>query len=718
MKSPNVWIGLGEYGKVAVEQMADRLSVLQLFGAAHGTEQPVLVHLACTNGPTAIEPRYIEATLTGDVSDLVKQVHGRLSPDLRKGNLNGDGYVFVVCHERELRQIGGIDAPEHLLWSLPGEFQFGSQFLVLIVAVERSKDQTAPSDRVAHVAHCLSQIDSAMHTALEKKESGSSRLVLLNPTGLLDWSDLLQPSPSRDAIVLLFDLLTSLDVDPPSDPGLHQLLIRQAQVSDGLAECTSFGIGAFGVDLGPAVTRATLELRDQLKRTLSHQSSSSGPPKPELPSMDIPTPDIPTSIDPLDFKFVPGYFEGSGPAIARLNREAARLDTVVPEWWERETQSDPLKSAMSRDRAGAALDESLRWLDVLIRRLWVDERRSAGQIAEVLKSAVEQIGGDSVAAGLMHLPLPPAPPSFAAQIEKLRSILQRRPDPASVVLLIGAVALAMLLALWGAATWLGQELSNASILASTPAREIIAVAGAALVVALCIQQWIDRPFHAAKNATDQASAQAKQARNTVQQFRLGFANHVHTVLCGEVRARLRRELGLVEQIFKNVAEKTSEGFHETRLVDPSHNTKCMFEDLTEELAEDLVPDIEPVSARFRERFIPGPLRTVAAYGQRSGGHAVEIEPHLLLNQLEEFARRMVFENVLVQPIARFDRVKLDDVHLRVGDGQEFLEVYLPKGATANVKAGTECRDVLRRNDRCYVLRVAANRLIAQAVRER
>lgn len=714
MQSPNIWIGIGAYGHAVLLDMARRYERVVELVPGEASGRPTLLSVRSPLQQGACDDHSLVSRLDVPLDDchglVVDAISRQLPPALRRGNMRGLAYIVVILHGDDLMALPQLSDSKHWLWSLGRTLDFEPCKLSLVVAAEPRLGVVgeAERDREQNLNAALRLIRSAMDDGVVRQSGWPAQLLVLKPAGFYDDT----PGgcvPSRDAVVLLFELLAS-SVHPVHDDPLASLLTGPSLLMDGRdTGCASFSIASRGVNLDREGRHWAIEVQRELLRSLDHRADDLAVPS-ELPPFEVAPPRIPPATNELAFRFRHRWLDDESSALARLNYASTQLDVEFDAWWLEETRSDLIDSEPSRRQAGQHVSRALAWLDELLREGWTERKATATQLADQMSTIRERLASRGMlesAPAVRRL----TRPKFDGLVDELREAIEDCPAAPSIVAMLGAYAVAAAIAVYGTVGWVGERNSPASGVADSI---VISVAlGTVIVMTEPALRWLIGPRRRVMLATERVQRVLRKAMADVRALRTSLAGQIRRVLQGEVCYRLEREVSLVEQRCRRIAERVLAGSREpTPQIRPLPPN--VFEDLTQPLDKSALPSASEVTDAFRRRFLPLLIDNEAGPPSLS-----EEELELAPERLSQLATAFVWEQVMgrltsqVRVHAEIAPHELDKTLSGARTTMRSTYVQVVLGEAQAPPGADQTYRTLGRGDRTYYLGVATEQEIAQ-----
>lgn len=546
MSTPAIWIGLGAYGARAVAEIAGRGRELE------GPPQYAIPRPSVYWSTEDVERN--GKLLGPPPRDLEDAIERALPDEMRRGNMRGPCYQFVVAHATELVEWSALGQPDHWLWSLPHDLYFSGSRIVLIACTDQMG--ISARDRGAAEWTNMACLEAAVQAASQRNE-GFGRVLTIQGTGRLGEA---RPT-SQQAIGLLGELVSVLEGDPISQT-LGELLGTSAsqpmapagvgsaespdasQATHLLGGYTSFGIKAVRYDVTTAIEALTQEIAGDLGRTdrdapfVIDAATPALDWRPDI--LAIPTPEVPFGAGALKWSRHARFSSTARQATAEINDEEARIAVELPTWWEAQVESSRADASASRAAATGILDKGAAQFEGTLRSLW-EGGSGMGMLREYLaqtQQTLQQLTPETV----LDRAVPPPLPSFARPIDRLRAAVATRPSVAAVALAMCPVAGAAGLAGYGLGRLLVEQLGGLS----GQARDLIA----ALVIVLAVlavgayptYAWLVKPWQAVTSAERSVRVQMAKAALEIQNYRSSIAAYVLGTVQAEVIAQFAARL--------------------------------------------------------------------------------------------------------------------------------------------------------------------------------
>jgi len=258
MDAPNLWIGVGDFGRLVLEEIvgavdgstigrAGLLDSLQNVRAIPPEHRPLLGFYPAGREPGGMAESIFTIDEAEPRASLARGVGRILHPMALKGNVRDEGYMTIFVHARDLAALLEKHGPNHWLFDSAEELGF-IQFHALIITdftpVTYGLQRTEAREKYAKALESLVK-------ALHGRSDGVSRtgVAVLEP----DRTSASAPDMAAEQCALLFELAQSLDGPKwgPPDP-LYELYDSMGDAGSTQAEdivhVRSFAVRSCGID--------------------------------------------------------------------------------------------------------------------------------------------------------------------------------------------------------------------------------------------------------------------------------------------------------------------------------------------------------------------------------------------------------------------------------------------------------------------------------------
>ncbi len=745
MNSPNIWVGIGDYGEAFLKRASERYETLKLLSSDTALGAPILCHVDVgeeIKREASHGIAYLGA-IDGANNKVLKIVEQKLHAGVRRGNNRGRAFLFLFAHVDDLLNVPGLDRPSHWLWKLLSTMSFTPSYVASIIATEPDLEKVVPGEGRHEESSFLTQVSHALHES-GRTQDGDHTLTLLSPACAKSaFAEDEPPSPSIDAMTTLFDLVCSSDCDPNDSTALRTLLLQDRAEANWQPSCASFAVEAWGVNLQDMVHDVHEDISSKIVRSIDNASDNGASNLPALPEFDVPYPASKEREETqrLQFPFTHDALEDPEAALRRLSGASTKLREDLRKYWTSEPNRDAFDAHDSRVETGRRLTASIKWLYGLLDQLWVSKANSANEISDKLSkvrsdAAANALSSESTrneASDLGSLERSTYWRDLQQSLVSLRSAVQKRPSFMPVVLTMGLVLLAGVTLAWGVLDFVNDRTSTPEFI-DDPLLRLAIIVGVIVVLSFePAMRWVILPSRYVRQGIERVRETAGRARGAVDAARKSFSERAGEMLRRDLRQRFQTEVKKQEDLFEAQAvfsrelEEQGRSLVSLELARGHEQYPSLWEKLELRAREDYLDELgesnpglqngtEGLKDLFREKFAPTSIEHLI--GEVDEGR-IEFKPTQIGAALDEFIAdellRPLLETNLIDSTA-FEACQpeshvLADTGVIVGRKTELTEVFCHPNDADRIKPHLDqqqLRPVLRRGDKVFAMTVATS----------